>query len=72
MGLSPKVTRELFAALASINGQGVALLLVEQNAHLALTFAARGLVLENGVLALEGRACDLAADANVQAVYLGR
>ena len=71
MGLSPKVTQELFAALATINGQGVALLLVEQNAHLALNFASRGLVLENGVLALEGRARDLAADAKVRAVYLG-
>ena len=72
MGLSPKVTQELFAALATINGQGVALLLVEQNAHLALNFASRGLVLENGVLALAGPARDLAADAKVRAVYLGR
>jgi branched-chain amino acid transport system ATP-binding protein len=71
MGLSPKVTRELFAALATINGQGVALLLVEQNAHLALNFASRGIVLENGVLALAGPARELAADAKVRAVYLG-
>ncbi len=72
MGLSPKVTHELFAALGVINRQGVALLLVEQNAHLALEFASRALVLENGVLALEGRACDLAADAKVRSLYLGR
>ncbi|MBP1685532.1 MAG: amino acid transporter ATPase [Deltaproteobacteria bacterium] len=72
MGLSPKVTQELFAALATINAQGVALLLVEQNAHLALHFASRGLVLENGVVALAGPARDLAADPKVRAVYLGR
>jgi branched-chain amino acid transport system ATP-binding protein len=72
MGLSPKVTQELFAALATINAQGVALLLVEQNAHLALHFASRGLVLESGVVALAGPARDLAADPKVRAVYLGR
>lgn len=71
MGLAPKVTQELFAALAAINGEGVALLLVEQNAHLALNFASRALVLENGVLALEGPARDLAADPKVSALYLG-
>ena len=71
MGLAPKVTQELFAALASINAQGVALLLVEQNAHLALNFATRGLVLENGVLALSGPARDLATDPKVRALYLG-
>jgi len=71
MGLSPIVTQELFAALGKINGQGVALLLVEQNAHLALNFASRGLVLENGVVALAGPARDLAADPKVRAVYLG-
>lgn len=72
MGLAPKVTQELFAALATINARGVALLLVEQNAHLALTFAARGIVLENGVVALAGPARELASDPRVQSVYLGR
>ncbi|MFN8642093.1 MAG: ABC transporter ATP-binding protein [Candidatus Binatia bacterium] len=71
MGLAPKVTQELFAALARVNAQGVAILLVEQNAHLALAFASRGLVLENGALALAGPARALAADERVRALYLG-
>jgi len=71
MGLAPKVTQELFAALAAINREGVALLLVEQNAHLALNFATRALVLENGRLALAGTARELAGDSRVRELYLG-
>ncbi|MFN8627268.1 MAG: ABC transporter ATP-binding protein [Candidatus Binatia bacterium] len=71
MGLSPKVTHDLFGALTTINTQGVAVLLVEQNANLALNFASRGLVLVHGDLALTGPAHALAADPKVRGLYLG-
>jgi branched-chain amino acid transport system ATP-binding protein len=71
MGLAPKVTQELFAALAAINREGVALLLVEQNAYLALNFASRALVLENGRLAHAGPAAELAGDQRLRELYLG-
>jgi branched-chain amino acid transport system ATP-binding protein len=61
----------VFEALKEINQQGTAILLVEQNARLALKFAQRGYVLENGLIALKGEAQDLLEDPEVKKAYLG-
>ena len=71
MGLAPLLMLDMFAALKEINRSGTAILLVEQNARLALKFAARGYVLENGRLVLEGKASDLLNDPAVKRAYLG-
>ncbi len=72
LGLAPLVIRGLFARLAQINREeGITMLVVEQNANLALGIAHRGYVLETGVLRTEGTASDLAADDTVRRAYLG-
>ena len=71
MGLSPLLVKEVFRALQEINAQGMTLLLVEQNAHMALKIAHRGYVLENGRMVLEGPAAQLALDPRVKEAYLG-
>ena len=71
MGLSPLLVKEVFRALQEINAQGTTLLLVEQNAHMALKIADRGYVLENGRVVLEGPAAQLAQDPRVKEAYLG-
>jgi len=71
MGLSPLLVKEVFRALQEINAQGMTILLVEQNAHMALKIAHRGYVLENGRMALEGPAAQLAQDPRVREAYLG-
>jgi branched-chain amino acid transport system ATP-binding protein len=71
MGLAPLLMLDMFAALKEINRTGTTILLVEQNARLALKFAMRGYVLENGRLVLEGNAADLLNDPAVKRAYLG-
>ena len=71
MGLAPLLMMNVFEALKEINQEGTAILLVEQNARLALRFAQRGYVLENGNLVLEGLADELLADPEVKKAYLG-
>jgi len=72
LGLAPIVTQELFGVLRSISrDEGVTLLMVEQNAGLALELADRAYVLEAGEIALSGSAGDLAADDAVRRAYLG-
>ncbi len=71
MGLAPLMMKTVFDALREINREGTTILLVEQNAQLALRFASRGYVLENGNLVLEGRSGDLLADPGVKQAYLG-
>lgn len=70
-GLAPIVVDELHAAIAEINRQGVAVLLVEQNAVLALSVAHRGYVLEAGHVVLSGSSENLKADPAVRRAYLG-
>lgn len=72
MGLSPLLAKEVFIALKEINKQGKTILLVEQNAHLALKFASRGYVLENGRIVLAGLANELLQDERVKEAYLGK
>lgn len=72
LGLAPIITQELFATLKELNTQqGMAILLVEQNANLTLTIADRAYVLEVGQIKLEGSAEELLKDSSVQCAYLG-
>jgi branched-chain amino acid transport system ATP-binding protein len=71
LGLAPKLVREIFGILAELRGSGVTILLVEQNASLALQQADRGYVMEAGRMTLAGPAADLIADDRVRQAYLG-
>ena len=71
MGLAPLLMMTMFNALREINEEGTTILLVEQNARLALKFARRGYVLETGNLVLEGNSQDLLANPDVKKAYLG-
>jgi branched-chain amino acid transport system ATP-binding protein len=70
-GLAPKVVEEMHDAFKAIHGRGTSILLVEQNVELALDVAARGYVLEAGVVTLQGTAAELHANPAVVAAYLG-
>jgi len=72
LGLAPKVIANVFEFVTRIREQGTAIVLVEQNARLALATADRALVMQRGRVALEGPAAELAADPRVHDVYLGR
>ena len=71
MGLAPLLMLNVFEALKEINQEGTTILLVEQNARLALKFAQRGYVLESGNLVLEGPSKELLEDPEVKKAYLG-
>lgn len=71
MGLAPLLMLEMFDALNEINKLGTTILLVEQNARLALKFAQRGYVIENGSLVLQGPAQELLDNPDVKKAYLG-
>jgi len=71
MGLAPILVEEIFRIVAEINKQGVSILLVEQNAAMALSVADRAYVLETGRIVLEGPAQQVREDPDVQKAYLG-
>ena len=71
MGLAPLLILDMFDALKEINKHGTTILLVEQNARLALKFAQRAYVLENGLFVLEGEADSLLSNPDVKKAYLG-
>jgi branched-chain amino acid transport system ATP-binding protein len=71
MGLSPVMVEHVFETIRTINAQGVTILLVEQNALMALSIADYGYVMESGRIVLTGRGKDLLDDENVQRAYLG-
>jgi len=71
MGLAPILVEEIFEIIKRINAQGTSILLVEQNAAMALSVANRGYVLETGKVVLEGSARDLLENPQVKAAYLG-
>jgi branched-chain amino acid transport system ATP-binding protein len=71
MGLAPKFVALIFELLEGIHAQGTTILLVEQNAHLALQIADRGYVLESGEIALEDEAGKLLGNDQVRKAYLG-
>jgi len=71
MGLAPILVEEIFQIIKRVNDQGTSILLVEQNAAMALSVANRGYVLETGRVVLEGAARDLLNNPQVQVAYLG-
>ncbi len=71
LGLAPLVIREIFATIQGLREQGLTVVLVEQNARLALSMADRGYVLEGGVVVLTGTGKELLADERVRRAYLG-
>lgn len=71
LGLAPQMVELIFETIVQINREGVSVLLVEQNANQALAISDHAYVLENGAVALEGPAAQIAADDRVRAAYLG-
>ncbi len=71
MGLAPKLVKEIYTLLAEINKTGVTLLLVEQNANIALKLAHRAAVLETGKILLAGDSSELLANPRIREAYLG-
>ena len=71
MGLAPIIVKEIFQAIKKINRDGVSILLVEQNANMALSAADRGYVMETGTIVVEDVAENLRNNDIVKSVYLG-
>jgi branched-chain amino acid transport system ATP-binding protein len=71
MGLAPMMVARIFEIIGEIAARGVTILLVEQNARLALELANRGYVMESGTIALAGKSADLLNDSRVKEAYLG-
>jgi branched-chain amino acid transport system ATP-binding protein len=71
LGLAPILVSKIFRTIKEINDEGVTVLLVEQNAHAALSLSSRGYVLESGRITLQGRGEDLLNDEQVKKAYLG-
>jgi branched-chain amino acid transport system ATP-binding protein len=71
LGLAPLLVQEIFRTIREINARGMTILLVEQNAHMALSVAHRGYVIETGEIVLEGPAKELETNDEVRKAYLG-
>ena len=71
LGLAPLIVEQIFEIIQKINENGTTVLLVEQNANLALTVTNRGYVMETGHITMEGNSKDLIADERIRAAYLG-
>jgi len=71
MGLAPLMVQKVFETILAVSKEGVTILLVEQNAKLALEVSDRGYVMESGAITLQGMAADLLHDPKVRAAYLG-
>ena len=71
MGLSPILVKEIFRIIQSLHERGITILLVEQNAKIALTVSSRAYVLETGSIVMSGKASDLMVDDRVRKAYLG-
>ena len=71
LGLSPILVKEIFSIITSINNEGVTILLVEQNARMALAISHIGLILENGRFVMKGMSQELMEDKDVQEFYMG-
>ena len=72
MGLSPLLVKEIFSIIKEVNKKGITILLVEQNAKMALAISNRAYVLETGRISIEGSAKELLDDARVKKAYLGQ
>ena len=71
LGLSPILVKDIFDIIKTINSEGVTILLVEQNARMALGVSKTGLIIENGRFVMKGNACDLMEDKDVKEFYMG-
>ncbi len=71
MGLSPILVKEIFRIISSLHDNGITILLVEQNAKIALSISSRAYVLETGAIVMSGNAADLMEDDRVRKAYLG-
>lgn len=71
MGLAPLMVQKIYETIQAVACEGMTILLVEQNAHLALQVSSRGYVMESGAITLAGPSAELAADPQVRAAYLG-
>jgi branched-chain amino acid transport system ATP-binding protein len=71
LGLSPILVQSIFKIITTINSEGVTILLVEQNARMALAISHLGLILENGRFVMKGRSMDLMEDKDVKEFYMG-
>ena len=71
LGLSPILVKEIFRIIKAINSEGVTILLVEQNARMALSISDTGLILENGRFVMKGKSKDLMEDKDVREFYMG-
>lgn len=72
MGLSPLLVREIFSIIREVNQKGITVLLVEQNAKMALSISSRAYVMETGRISISGNAAELLKDARVKKAYLGQ
>ncbi|MCX7966127.1 MAG: ABC transporter ATP-binding protein, partial [Syntrophorhabdaceae bacterium] len=70
-GLSPKITKEIYGVISKLRKEGVTILLIEQNATLALKYSDRGYVIETGRIALQGSAEELLGNELIKKAYLG-
>ena len=71
LGLAPNFVEMIFAMIRKINAQGVTVLLIEQNANMALQVSSRAYVLENGIVSMSGKASEIAVNPLVKKAYLG-
>jgi branched-chain amino acid transport system ATP-binding protein len=71
MGLAPVVVEDIFKTIRRLNSEGITIMLIEQNAKLALKTAHRAYVIETGEIQLSGPARELAEDETIKAMYLG-
>ena len=71
MGLSPIMVDKIFEVIRNVSKEGITILLVEQNAKLALQAAHRGYVMDSGLITMTGKASDMLDDPRVKAAYLG-
>jgi len=72
MGLSPLLVKEIFSIIREVNKKGITILLVEQNAKMALSISNRAYVMETGKITMEGDAGELLKDDRVKKAYLGQ
>lgn len=72
MGLSPLLVKEIFSIIKEVNRKGITVLLVEQNAKMALSISSRAYVMETGKITISGNAGELLRDDRVKKAYLGQ
>lgn len=72
LGLAPLIVKDIFNIIKAINDEGITVLLIEQNANMALKTADKGYVMETGTITLQGTGQELLADENVKEAYLGK